>query len=120
VKYMLLIYQNPASWQEVSQDEKDAVMAEAGDIWQELIKSGECIGGEALADVSATRTIRVRDGVPVVTDGPYVESKEQLAGYVLLECDSPQRAVEIAVRWPDARYWAVELRPLMQDAGVEM
>jgi hypothetical protein len=58
--------------------------------------------------------------VPAITDGPYVEAKEQLAGYCLLECDSLERATEIAVRWPDASYAAVELRPLMGQSGTEM
>ena len=96
------------------------MMIEAGAIVGELTESGEWIGGEGLADSSRTRTVQVRDGVPAVTDGPYLEAKEHLAGYCLFECNSPERAVEIATRWPDARYWAVELRPLMDPAGMEM
>jgi hypothetical protein len=96
------------------------VMADVGDIMGELEQSGEWVGGEALADPSNTRTVRVRDGVPAVTDGPFVEAKEQLAGYCIVECESPERAIEIAARWPDARYWAMEVRPLMEAAGEEM
>ena len=62
----------------------------------------------------------MRGGVPAITDGPYVEAKEQLAGYCLLECESLERATEIAARWPDASYAAVELRPLMGPSGTEM
>ena len=75
---------------------------------------------EGLADSSLAKTVRVRDGVPAVTDGPFVEAKEHLAGYCLFECETPERAIEIAVRWPDARHWAVELRPLMTASGEEM
>jgi hypothetical protein len=120
VKYMLLIYQNPAAFEALPAEERTGVMNEAGAIVEELIASGEWVGGEGLADPSNSRTVRVRDGVPTVTDGPFVEAKEQLAGYCLFECETPERATEIAVRWPDARYWAVELRPLMTGAGTEM
>ncbi len=120
MKYMLLIYQNPATWETFSEEERNRVMAEVGDIMGELEQSGEWVGGEGLADPSNTKTVRVRDGVPAVTDGPFVEAKEQLVGYSIVECESPERAIEIAGRWPDARYWAMEVRPLMEAGGEEM
>lgn len=120
MKYLLLIYQNPVAWEALSEEERQAMMAEAGAIMQELTESGEWIGGEALAHVSQAKTVRPRDGVPVVTDGPFVEAKEQLAGFCLLECESLERALEIARRWPDARYTGVELRPLMVEAGSDL
>jgi hypothetical protein len=120
VKYILLIYQNPATWETFSEEERNRVMVEVGEIMEELTKSGEWVGGEGLADPSNTKTVRVRDGVPAVTDGPFVESKEQLAGYCIVECETPERATEIAARWPDARYWAMEVRPIMEPGGEEM
>jgi hypothetical protein len=120
VKYILLIYQNPATWQTLSEEEVNSLVAEVDVLMRELIASGEWVGGDGLADPSQTKTVRVRDGVPAVTDGPYIEAKEQLAGYTIVECESPERAVEIAARWPDARYWAMEVRPLMSGAGEEM
>jgi hypothetical protein len=120
MKYMLLIYQNPQNWQALGDTERSKVMDEAGAIVSELTESGEWIGGEALADVSNAKTIRVRDGVPAVTDGPFLESKEHMVGYCMFECETPERALEIAQRWPDARHWAVELRPLMTPGGMEM
>ncbi len=120
MKYMLLIYQNPTAWQALSEEERDGVMNDAGVIVNELTESGELIDGEGLADSSNTKTVRVRNGVPAVTDGPYLEAKEHLVGYCLVQCESPERALEIATRWPDARYWAVELRPLMGQGGTEM
>jgi hypothetical protein len=120
VKYILLIYQNPASWETLTEEERDTVFREVDALMTELTASGEFIGGQGLADVSQTKTVKVRDGVPVVTDGPFIESKEQLAGYTIVECDTPERAVEIAARWPDARYWAMEVRPLMGGGGEEM
>jgi hypothetical protein len=119
MKYMLLIYQNPVAFESLPQEERNGLMNEAGKIVQELIESGEWIGGEGLAHPSTTKTIRVQGGLPAVTDGPYVEAKEQLAGYCLIDCENEERAIALATRWPDARYWAVELRALMQDAGTD-
>ena len=120
MRYMLLIYQNPASFETLSEEERNAVMGEVGTIMGELTESGEWLGGEGLADPSQTKTVKVRDGVPAVTDGPYLEAKEHLVGYCLLECESVERATDIATRWPDARWWGVEVRPLMDAAGTEM
>jgi hypothetical protein len=120
VKYMLLIYNNQATLADMPAAERDAVFADVDAIMKELTESGELVGGEALADVSSTKTVRVRDGVPAVTDGPFVEAKEHLAGYLMVETESPDRAIEIAARWPDARYWAMEVRPVMDTAGLEM
>jgi hypothetical protein len=119
MKYMLLIYNNPESMQALSGD-LDAIFGEVEALMSELQESGEWVGGEGLADASQARTVRVRNGVPAITDGPYVEAKEQLAGYCIFECESLERATEIAARWPDARYNGVELRPLMSAGGTEM
>jgi hypothetical protein len=66
------------------------------------------------------RTVRVRDGVPAVTDGPFAEAKEQMVGYCIVDCETQERAVEIAARWPDARLWGMEVRPLLSPDGLEM
>jgi hypothetical protein len=117
VKYMLLIYNNPAA---LSDDQMNEAMQAATSIMGELTESGEWIGGEGLADSSNAKTVRVRDGVPAITDGPFIEAKEQFAGYCLFDCETEERAIEIATRWPDAKYWAVELRAVMGQSGTEM
>ena len=86
----------------------------------EIRATGEFIDGQALADPVLTRTIQSRAGVPAVTDGPYIEAKELLAGYFVIDCESPERATEIASRFPDTRFGAVELRPIMNLSGLEM
>ena len=110
MKYMLLIHNQPGYVAELSDADRDELGAEVDAIMKELSESGELIGGQALAHPSRTKTVRVRDGVPAVTDGPYVEAKEQFAGYLLVDCDTEERAVEIAARWPDARRYAMEVR----------
>ena len=89
-------------------------------LMKELTESGELVGGEALADPSNTRTIRVVDGAPAITDGPFAEAKEHLGGYLIVDCESPERAAEIALRWPSARFSPLEVRPLLDTAGAEM
>jgi hypothetical protein len=120
VKYMLLIYGNPLSRGEAPKEELDAIFGEVDALIGELTESGEWVGGEGLADASSARTVYLKDGVPAVTDGPYPEAKEHLAGNCLIEAETPERAVESAPRWPDARYNGVELRGVMTPGGTEM
>lgn len=126
VKYVLMIYANPTSWgHPVHRRAAEAAampparLAEMDQqfesVMTEIFESGELVGGEALADPMASRTVRVRDGVPAVTDGPYVETKEHLAGYFIVDCVDIDRATEIAARFPDAEFWAVEIRPIATD-----
>ena len=119
MKFMLLIYNNPAAIEAMPEAEKAALFADVDAIMAELTESGELVGGEALAQQA--RTVRVREGVPAVTDGPFAEAKEQLAGFLTVDCEDIERATEIAARWPDAKRWAMEVRPVMTpDAGAEM
>ncbi|NUP03691.1 MAG: YciI family protein [Nonomuraea sp.] len=114
MKYMLLIYSNPAAQQAVA-DGFDEVMAEVDALMKELDESGELAGGQALGDPATSKTVMVRDGVPAVTDGPFLEAKEYLAGYLIVDCASVERATEIAARWPDARLCAMEVRPIVDE-----
>ena len=114
MKYMLLIYNNPAAMAAWTEDEREALFGEVNALMAELNESGEWVGGEALMDAALAKTVRVRDGVPAVTDGPFVEAKEQFAGYLAVDCASIDRAVEIAARWPDAKHFAMEVRPMVE------
>ena len=120
MKYMLLIYNNPAFYEAWSEEDRTALFSEVDQIMTELRESGEFVASEALADGSNTKTVRVRDGVPAVTDGPFAEAKEQMVGYITVDCDSEERAVQIAARWPDAKYFAMEVRPIMHDSGADI
>jgi hypothetical protein len=120
VKYMLLIYNNPATLEAMSDDERDGVMGQVDTIIQELTGTREWVGGAALAGPGDSRTVRVRGGVPATTDGPFAEAKEQLAGYLVVDCESVERATEIALRWPDARFGAMEVRPIIDAVDTEV
>ena len=123
MKYLILIYGNPESraiWDSFSDEQKAAGFAYYGKIADDLAASGELIVTEALADASQTKRITVRDGRTVTTDGPFAEAKELLAGFFLLECESMERAVECAARFPEAEMGLVEVRPVMDLGGTEM
>jgi hypothetical protein len=115
VKYLILIYSNPASreiWEGFSDDQRAEGFRWYTALGEELAASGELIVTEALADPSLTTRVSVRDGQVVTSDGPYAESKELLAGFFLLDCESLARAVEIAARLPEAELGLVEVRPV--------
>jgi hypothetical protein len=120
VKYVVLIYNAPGAFEALSGEDRDSLMNGADRFIKEFTDSGEFIGGSALADASQGRTVRVTDGTPAVTDGPYAEAKEQLAGYYILDCDSIERATEIASHDPAASLWGVEVRPVMDSAGPDV
>jgi hypothetical protein len=120
MKYLLLIYTAPGAFEDLSEDERAAFMEQGRRHTDELKASGELVGGAALADVENSKTVRVREGVPATTDGPFAEAKEQLAGYYVVDCESIERATEIAAADPAAGVWAVEIRPIMDEVGMEM
>lgn len=131
MKYLVMIYANPRNWEHpmfahnpeflaLPREERDEIVRQADEMWAEIHRSGEFVAGVALADPGLTTNLRGVDGVPVATDGPYVEAKEQLAGYFVLDCESQERAAAIAARFPDARFAGVEVRPIMSGSGAEM
>jgi hypothetical protein len=123
VKYLVLIYSNPASreiWEGFSDEQRAEGFRYYAAITEELAASGELIVTEALADPSLTRRVTVRDGQTLTSDGPFAEAKELLAGFYLLECDSMERAVEVAARLPEAELGLIEVRPILQLGGMEI
>jgi hypothetical protein len=118
VKYVVLIYSNPATWEALPEAERNRVLGIHNAMLRTLTATGELIRVDGLPDPMNTKTIRLRDGAPVVTDGPFSEAKEQLAGVWAIDCDSIERAIEIGA--PVAEYDVVEIRPLMDFSGMEM
>jgi hypothetical protein len=117
---MLLIYDNPDTRQIFFGKEGAGLRAEVDALMQEITESGELVGAEGLADPSNTRTVRVQGSIPVVTDGPLAEAKEHFGGYLVVDCESVERAIAIAARWPNARFCAMEVRPILDPGGMEV
>jgi len=120
VKYLLIIHANPSLAETLSEREIDELVA-AHDAFQERLRdTGELLSYAALADPTMSRTVRVRDGQTVVSDGPYAEVKEFLVGYYLVEAETPERAAELAALIPDAAHNCIEVRPVMAADGLEL
>jgi hypothetical protein len=113
--YLVMIYHNTDVWSALPQKEKESVWSEGANRWQELVASGEGIVGEPLGDPRDGRVVRARDGFPEVTDGPFIESKEQFVGFMVLDVASEERAIEIAKAFPETRYGTLEVRLIHGD-----
>jgi hypothetical protein len=120
MRYMLLLYDNEATREAFFGAGSEPLGAEVEVILEELKDSGELIATDPLAEPVQTRTVRVTDGAPVVTDGPLAETKEHFAGYLIVDCETVDRALEIAARWPSARFAPLEVRPIMDVGGAEL
>ncbi len=110
MKYMLLIYGQDPQWDEIPREEQEAITAE----YVALAQAPGVVGGDQLAPAATATTVRVQDARTLTTDGPFVEVKEGLGGYYLLEADDLDAAIELAARIPAARLGgAVEIRPVV-------
>jgi hypothetical protein len=123
MKYVILIYGNPESrkvWESFSATERAEGLSAYAALDEDLAASGELVVSEALAYPSEGRRLPARQGGTIPSDGPYAEVKEYLAGFYLLDCESMDRAVEIAGRVPEAEFGLVEVRPVLDLAVLEM
>jgi hypothetical protein len=107
---MLLIYGNDQTWAALGAEGMESVYDKHRALLAETRAAGELLASDGLTTEQA-RVVQVHDGVLAVTDGPFTESKEVLAGYYLLEC-SLERATELAAMLPEARYSPIEVRAL--------
>ena len=112
MRYMCLIYFDPKQVFNQS-PESDAVLADVGPHDAELQASGRLISSEALTLPSEAMTVKVRDGKMSATDGPFLETKEMLGGFLLIEARDLNDAVQVAARTPFARLGFVEVRPVV-------
>ena len=118
MKYMLLIHQvdtptprDPEAWAQLSEDEQQAVFAD----YQAITANPNVTPGNQLDEPETATTVRVQDGRTLTTDGPFVELKEAVGGYMILEADDLDGAIEVAARVPAARMGgAVEVRPIVE------
>ena len=118
MKYVLLIHQgdtptpnHPEDWARLSQEEQNQVFAD----YQAINQTAGVTPGLGLAEPQTATTVRVKDGQTLTTDGPFVETKEALGGYLIFEADDLDAAIELAARIPAARRGgAVEVRPVVE------
>ena len=115
MKFLLSMHINPAVFEALTEDERNEIGNGHGAFMDTITKSGELITTQALADPAQSAVVRVRGGQPAVTDGPYLEAKEYLGGFYLIDCEDKDRAIELALRVPDAAIegLGVEVRQVM-------
>jgi hypothetical protein len=111
---MLLICRDEPAWEALSAAERQRVYADTVALSQELTARGQYLGGLPLHPSSAATSVRVRNGNPVVTDGPFAETREQLGGYMIIDVENLDEAIAVAARIPLARTSAVEVRPVRE------
>jgi hypothetical protein len=122
MKYLLIMQVNPEILDALSEDERKLIMTGHGEFMKTVQDSGEFILTQALADPANSTVVTGTGGTPAVTDGPFIEAKEFMGGFYLIDCESKERAVEIAKLIPDTRIkgLSVEIRPVMFSAGADL
>lgn len=114
MKYMLLIYLEESGWESLTEDQRQEIYSEYRQFSEDIVASGQFISGSELHPISSATSVRVRDGKPLVTDGPFAETREQLGGYYLVEAKDLDEAIGLAARIPSAKVGTVEIRPLSE------
>jgi len=115
MRYLLLIYSDENAW---TDSERQRCYEESTQLTHELHASGQYLAAAPLQPVSTASSVRVRNGKRLVTDGPFADTREQLGGYFLIEAANLDEAIGIAARIPAARKGTVEVRPVLELAGL--
>ena len=117
MKYMLLLASDPADEPTPDSEAFGPYMGEWAAYSQALAEAGAMVGGEALQGADTASTVQVRDGKRIVTDGPFIESKEVIGGYYVIDVANLDEALDWAARIPNAHFGTIEVRPVMDFGG---
>lgn len=114
MKYLCLVYRGEQEWDALPRREYHALVDEILEYREELRAGGHFIAADAVQHAHTATTVRVRDGKPIVTDGPYAETKEQIGGFYLLEARDLNDAIRVVANIPSARLGIIEIRPIKE------
>lgn len=115
MKYLLLIYMDENA---MSDTEREHCYVESAQLAQDIHAKGQFVASAPLHPVATATSVRVREGQSLVTDGPFAETREQLGGFYLINAQDLDEAIAIATRIPGARVGTVEIRPVLEIAGL--
>ncbi len=115
MKYMLLVYLDE---QTLDETERQECYVESAQLARELASSGKYLAASPLHPTSTATSVRVRNAERLVTDGPFAETREQLGGYFLIDARDLDEAIGIAARIPSAQFGTIEIRPVIEIAGL--
>jgi hypothetical protein len=116
MKYMILIQSNPQfleRWEALPEEQRERFGRDHLALTAELTDAGELVASEGLADPALAKRVTVAGDQTMISDGPFAEAKEHLAGFYLVDCQTEERALAIAARVPDAVWGLVEVRPVL-------
>ena len=112
MQYLLLIYANESEYEKLSPSQKESLLTDYAEFTKSVVQSGRFKAADRLRPVSTATSVRVRDGKPMITDGPFAETREQLGGSYLVDAKDLDEAIEIAARIPSSKYGTIEIRPI--------
>ena len=118
MKYLMLIYGNQEKWDSILAEDWTKEIAKQEAFNRKYADTGELIGAYGLADAVNARLVRRQDGAPAVTDGPYLEAKEYIASFYLVDCENAERAEQIAADMPWADREPTEVWPILHESPI--
>lgn len=118
MRYMLLCYDDETAWEQAGEAALRAAMEEAVALTHELDRKGQYIMAAPLQPSNTATSVRVRDGKPLVTAGPFAETREVLGGFYIIDAPNLDDAIAVARRHPGARFGTVEIRPVLEIPGL--
>ena len=118
MKFPLIVHHDEAAFNKIEKEKRQQMLAESVELTHQLHATGQYVHASPLQPAATAVMVRVREGKPLVTDGPFIETREQIAGYFLIHARDLNEAVAIAGRIPGARIGTVEVRPVIEIAGL--
>ena len=118
MKFMLIVHHDEEAFNKIEKEKRQQLLAESIELTHQLHATGQYVHASPLHPAATAVIVRVREGKSLVTDGPFIETREQLAGYFLIDAKDLNEAVRIATRVPGARIGTVEVRPLIEITGL--
>ena len=118
MKFMRLVHHDEVAFDQIGNAKQQQMLAESIALTHRLHAQGQYLGASPLQPATTAVMVRVREGKPLVTDGPFIETREQIAGYFLVNAQDLNEAIRVTTRVPGARIGTVEVRPLIEISGL--
>jgi hypothetical protein len=118
MKFLLIVHHDEEAFEKIEKETRQQLLAESITLTHQLHANGQYVSASPLHPAATAVIVRVREGRPLVTDGPFIETREQIAGYFLVDAKDLKEAINIATRVPGARIGTVEVRPLREIEGL--
>ncbi len=118
MKFMLIVHHDEEAFDKIEKEKRQELLTESIELTHQLHVAGQYVHASPLQPAATAVMVRVREGKPLVTDGPFIETREQIAGYFLVNVQNIDEAISIATRVPGARIGTVEVRPVIEITGL--